>query len=95
MRLSAGSPSLATASRRARRVHRVLTVFGRSINLAIMLGMVQVAKKIPFEDPNVLNACRAVYVISNLIIAGIYLFIQSQINKKKGMGHLRAPLGPL
>ena len=46
--------------------------------------MMQVAKKIPFDDPDVLNACRAAYVASNLIIAGLYLYIQVQVNKKKG-----------
>lgn len=46
--------------------------------------MIQFAKKIPFDDPNVLNGCRAAYVVSNLIIAGLYLYIQAQINKKKG-----------
>jgi len=46
--------------------------------------MVQIAKKVPFDDPNVLNACRAGYVVSNLIILGLYLYIQQQINKKKG-----------
>jgi hypothetical protein len=46
--------------------------------------MMQVAKKIPFEDPTVLNAIRAVYVTSNLIILGIYLYIRAQVNKKKG-----------
>ena len=44
----------------------------------------QVAKKIPFEDPNVLNACRAAYVISNILILFVYLYIQSAVNKKKG-----------
>lgn len=46
--------------------------------------MMQVSKRIPFDDPNVLNMVRALYVASNLIIAGIYLYVQMQINKKKG-----------
>ncbi len=46
--------------------------------------MMQVSKKIPFEDPDTLNIVRAVYAASNLIILGIYLYIQSLINKKKG-----------
>jgi len=46
--------------------------------------MMQVSKKVPFEDPNVLMGVRALYVVSNLIIAGIYLYVQAQINKKKG-----------
>lgn len=46
--------------------------------------MIQVAKKVPFDDPNVLNAVRALYAISNLIILGIYYYIKLQIDKKKG-----------
>lgn len=46
--------------------------------------MIQVAKKVPFEDPNVLNAVRAMYAISNLIILGIYYYIKLQIDRKKG-----------
>jgi hypothetical protein len=52
--------------------------------MIIVLGMIQVAKKIPFDDPNVLNSCRAAYIASNLIIAGLYVYVQLQINKKKG-----------
>lgn len=48
--------------------------------------MIQVAKKVPFEDPNVLNAVRAMYAISNLIILGIYYYIKLQIDRKKGKG---------
>jgi uncharacterized membrane protein len=44
----------------------------------------QISKKIPFDDPNILNGVRALYVVSNLIIAGIYLYVQAQINKKNG-----------
>jgi hypothetical protein len=44
----------------------------------------QISKKVPFDDPNVLNGVRALYIISNLIIAGIYLYVQAQINKKNG-----------
>jgi len=45
----------------------------------------QVAKRIPFEDENVLNLCRAAYIASNLIILSIYLYIKVQVDKKKGM----------
>jgi hypothetical protein len=44
----------------------------------------QISKKIPFDDPNVLNGVRALYIISNVIIAGIYFYVQQQINKKNG-----------
>jgi NADH:ubiquinone oxidoreductase subunit F (NADH-binding) len=47
--------------------------------------MMQASKKIPFDDPNVLNGVRALYVVSNLIIAGIYLYTKMQIDKKRGM----------
>ena len=46
--------------------------------------MMQVSKKIPFEDPQVLMGVRVLYVVSNLIIAGIYLYMQMKINAKKG-----------
>jgi len=46
--------------------------------------MMQVSKKVPFDDPNILNLVRAVYVLSNVVIVGIYLYVQVQINKKKG-----------
>jgi hypothetical protein len=50
----------------------------------IILGMMQVSKKIPFEDPNVLLAVRVAYIVSNLVIGGIYLYVSQKINKKKG-----------
>jgi len=46
--------------------------------------MMQVSKKIPFDDPNVLNMCRAAYLVSNLIILCISLYIKSVVDKKKG-----------
>lgn len=46
--------------------------------------MMQVAKKIPFENPDVLNACRGLYLVSNLIILGIYAYLKMAIDKKKG-----------
>ena len=55
-----------------------------STNLVIILGMMQVSKKIPFEDPQVLMGVRGLYIVSNLIIVGVYLYIQMKINSKKG-----------
>jgi hypothetical protein len=52
--------------------------------MAIILGMMQVSKKIPFDDPQVLMGVRALYIFSNVLILGIYLYLQQQINKKKG-----------
>ncbi|KAI1214360.1 inorganic phosphate transport PHO88 [Annulohypoxylon truncatum] len=66
-------------------------------NIIIILGMMQVSKRIPFEDPNVLNIVRALYIASNVIIASIYLYTQVQINKKKDLTTLKyvepAPMG--
>ena len=47
--------------------------------------VMQLAKKIPFDDPDILMLIRGMYVLSNVLILGIYLYMQSQINKKKGM----------
>ena len=55
-----------------------------STNLIIILVMMQVSKKIPFEDPNVFMGIRALYIVSNLIIVGVYLYVGMQIDKKKG-----------
>jgi hypothetical protein len=53
--------------------------------------MMQVSKKIPFEDPNVLMGVRALYIVSNLLIAGIYFYTKMQIDKKRGMLHTHTP----
>jgi hypothetical protein len=58
-----------------------------STNLIIILVMMQASKKVPFDDPNVLNGVRALYVITNLIIVGIYVYVGMQIDKQKGTRH--------
>lgn len=55
-----------------------------SLNLGVVLGVMQIAKRVPFDNPDVLNAVRAMYLASNLIILAIYYTIHSKINKKKG-----------
>ncbi|KAL9621460.1 MAG: hypothetical protein Q9160_004103 [Pyrenula sp. 1 TL-2023] len=66
-------------------------------NLIIILGMMQVSKKIPFEDPQVLNGIRILYIVSNLIIVGIYFVVKRSIDKKKDLTTLKyvepAPMG--
>ncbi|MCJ1377953.1 hypothetical protein MMC17_001049 [Xylographa soralifera] len=66
-------------------------------NLVIILGMMQVSKKIPFEDPQVLMAVRALYIVSNLIIVALNLYMMRVINTKKDMTTLKyvepAPMG--
>ncbi|KAI0432664.1 putative phosphate transporter [Xylaria sp. FL1042] len=67
------------------------------VNLIIIFGMMQVSKKIPFDDPTVLNGVRALYISSNVIIAAIYGYVLLQINKKKDLTTLKyvepAPMG--
>lgn len=66
-------------------------------NMAIVLGMMQVSKRIPFDDPQVLMGVRILYVVSNLIIFGIYYYTSMQIKKKKDLTTLKylepAPAG--
>lgn len=62
--------------------HKMLSCY--STNMAIILGMMQVSKKIPFEDPQVLNGVRILYIVSNVIMFAIYFYIGMQIKNKKG-----------
>lgn len=57
--------------------------------------MMQVSKKIPFEDPQVLLAVRALYIVSNLIIVAVNLYLMRVINTKKGMLHVSGPGGQI
>lgn len=47
--------------------------------------MMQLAKKVPFEDPQVLMLVRGCYILSNILILAVHLFTQFKINQKKGM----------
>ncbi|KAL4956535.1 inorganic phosphate transporter Pho88 [Aspergillus filifer] len=66
-------------------------------NLAIIVVMMQVSKKVPFDDPDTLLLVRGLYVLSNVIILSLYLYTQVQINKKNDHTTLKyvepAPLG--
>ncbi|KAK3684420.1 phosphate transporter (Pho88) [Vermiconidia calcicola] len=66
-------------------------------NLVVILVAMQASKKIPFDDPNVLNGVRGLYILSNLIILGIYLYVGMQIDKIKDRTVLKyvepAPMG--
>lgn len=44
----------------------------------------QLSKKVPFENPDILLLVRGLYIASNLIILSLYLYTQTKINKKKG-----------
>lgn len=53
-----------------------------------MLVMMQVSKKIPFDNPDVLFGVRSMYIASNVLIAVLYFYVHMQINKKKGWSDL-------
>ena len=55
-----------------------------STNLVIILGMMQVSKRIPFDDPQVLLGVRILYVVSNLLIFGLYYYIGMKVKSKRG-----------
>ena len=57
-------------------------------NLAVILGMMQVAKRIPFDDPNTLNLVRLGYILSNVIIAAAYFYIGVLVKRKNGLYNL-------
>ena len=48
-------------------------------NLIISLGAMQVARKIPFDDPQVLNYVRVGYVVSQLIILTVYYYVSTTV----------------
>ncbi|KAJ5958001.1 Inorganic phosphate transporter Pho88 [Penicillium vulpinum] len=58
-------------------------------NLAIILVMMQLSKKVPFDDPQVLMLVRGCYILSNVLILAVHLYTQYQINKKKDMTTLK------
>lgn len=47
--------------------------------------MMQVSKRVPFDDPQVLMGVRILYVVSNLLIFGLYYYIGMNIKAKRGM----------
>ncbi|KAF9021644.1 inorganic phosphate transporter [Hymenopellis radicata] len=51
-------------------------------NMVISLGAMQVARKIPFDDPDVLNYARIGYVAAQVIILCIYYYVSFAIKKK-------------
>ncbi|KAH7929233.1 inorganic phosphate transport PHO88 [Leucogyrophana mollusca] len=51
-------------------------------NIVISLGAMQVARRIPFDDPDVLNYVRFGYISSQLIVLGVYFFVSYKIKQK-------------
>jgi len=58
-------------------------------NLMISLAAMQVARKIPFEDPQVLTYVRIAYVASQAIILAVYYYISLKIKQKNDLTVLK------
>ncbi|KAG8859355.1 hypothetical protein FRB96_004570 [Tulasnella sp. 330] len=59
------------------------------INLGVSLGAMQLARKIPFEDPQVLLYVRVAYVSVQLIVLGIYYYVSTKIKQKNDLTVLK------
>ncbi|GLB40123.1 putative inorganic phosphate transporter [Lyophyllum shimeji] len=51
-------------------------------NLVISLGAMQVARKIPFDDPQVLTYVRIAYAAVQVLVLGTYYYVSMKIKKK-------------
>jgi len=51
-------------------------------NLVISLGLMQLARKVPLDDPEVLNYVRIGYVTAQVIILGVYYYISMTVKQK-------------
>ncbi|KAI4274770.1 MAG: hypothetical protein LQ337_003677 [Flavoplaca oasis] len=100
---SLGIPFLETSAKNASNVEQAFLTMARQIKERMGTTTVnnkptvQVSKKIPFDDPQVLLGVRILYIVTNIIIAGVYLYLQSKINAKKDLTTLKyvepAPMG--
>jgi len=58
-------------------------------NLGISLAAMQLARKIPFEDPEVLLYVRIAYVSVQLLVLGTYYYVSSKIKQKNDLTVLK------
>ncbi|KAH9846278.1 inorganic phosphate transporter [Lenzites betulinus] len=58
-------------------------------NLVISLAAMQVARRISFEDPQVLVYVRIAYVATQAIVLGVYYYVAQQIKKKNDLTVLK------
>lgn len=66
-------------------------------NIVIMLVMMQVAKKLDFEDPDVLFYARAAYITCQVLAFLVYFFVRAKINAKNDLTTLKyvEPANPM
>ncbi|KAK9323904.1 inorganic phosphate transporter Pho88 [Lipomyces orientalis] len=58
-------------------------------NMMLMFGLMQVSKKIPFDDPMIVFYARVVYLVSNIFIFSLYFFARYKISKKNDLTTLK------
>ncbi|KAK9452935.1 inorganic phosphate transporter Pho88 [Dipodascopsis uninucleata] len=58
-------------------------------NMMLMFGLMQLSKKIPFEDPNVVMYARLAYILSNVFIFALYLFARYKVTKANDLTTLK------
>ncbi|KAF8735516.1 hypothetical protein AX14_001948 [Amanita brunnescens Koide BX004] len=66
-------------------------------NLAISLGVMQLARRIPFDNPQVLLAVRVAYVVTQVVVLGVYYYISTKIKAKNDQTVLKyvEPASPM
>ncbi|KAF7966734.1 hypothetical protein HWV62_37257 [Athelia sp. TMB] len=66
-------------------------------SLVISLGVMQLAKKVPMDDPEVLNYVRIGYVCSQAIVLGVYYYISYKIKQQNDQTVLKyvEPASPM
>ena len=57
---------------------------GMVTNLAIILGSMQLSKRLDWEDKQLLTNIRLLYLASNIIVFSLFAYIYTQIQKKQG-----------
>lgn len=65
---------------------------GMVANLAIILGSMQLSKRLDWEDKQVLTYVRVLYLVSNVIVFSLFAYTYSQIQKKQGTSLCGTPL---
>ncbi|KAF7789736.1 hypothetical protein EIP86_000682 [Pleurotus ostreatoroseus] len=51
-------------------------------NLLVSVVAMQVARKIPFDDPQVLTYVRIAYVVTQIVVLGVYYYVSAKIRAK-------------
>ncbi|KIJ62997.1 hypothetical protein HYDPIDRAFT_93714 [Hydnomerulius pinastri MD-312] len=64
-------------------------------NIVISLGAMQIARRIPFDDPVVLNYVRLGYITSQVIILGAYFFVSYKVKQKNDQTVLKYAISPV